>query len=333
MTSRIQASEREPVITVQVGRGRTHPADRPRRSPVVRPPSRLDLLRADARAWLMQKAAPLTVRYGQELVVGGAGLPGPSRVALPTRHGQVRCEVWRPPATDGALLPAYVHLHGGAFVMRHPRMDEFVARHLVARLGIAVVAVDYDVAPQVRYPVAQEQVHDVLTHLAAHGAEHDLDGTRLAVGGFSAGGNLAAAACLLARDLGSPLPRLQVLGVPSLDVAEEYADKRPVGTPVLGPEVLALVRATYFRDAARRTEPYASPLRAPDLAGLPPALVVTGEVDLLRREADAYAARLAEAGVPVEHHVVRGADHYFLSPANAERELDRIARALERRLL
>lgn len=93
------------------------------------------------------------------------------------------------------------------------------------------------------------------------------------------------------------------------------------------------MRATYFRDAARRTEPYASPLRAPDLASLPPALVVTGEVDLLRREADAYAARLAEAGAPVEHHVVRGADHYFLSPANAERELDRIARALERRLL
>lgn len=300
------------------------------------PPSRTGLLRADAQAWLMQRLAPLTVRYGAELVVAGRDLPAPRRIAVPTRHGRVRCEVWRPvEAASGAgeVLPAYVHLHGGAFVMRHPRMDEFLARHLVATLGIAVVAVDYAVAPQVRYPVAQEQVHDVLAHLAAHGGEHDLDGTRLAVGGFSAGGNLAAAACLMARDLGSPLPRLQVLGVPSLDVAEEWADKRPVGRPMLGPEVLDLVRATYFRDAARRTEPYASPLRAPDLSGLPPAVVVTGEVDLLRREGDAYAARLAEAGVPVEHHVVPGADHYFLSPANVERELGRIARALERRLL
>lgn len=303
------------------------------------PPSRIGLLRADAQAWLMQVLAPVTVRYGAELVVAGADLPSPRRIAVPTRHGQVRCEVWRPrqvPGRSGGsareVLPAYVHLHGGAFVMRHPRMDEFLARHLVATLGIAVVAVDYAVAPQVRYPVAHEQVHDVLTHLAAHGGEHDLDGTRLAVGGFSAGGNLAAAACLMARDLGSPLPRLQVLGVPSLDVAEGWADKRPVGRPMLGPEVLDLVRATYFRDAARRTEPYASPLRAPDLAGLPPAVVVTGEVDLLRREGDAYAARLAEAGVPVEHRVVPGADHYFLSPANVEQELGRIAGAIGHRL-
>ena len=226
----------------------------------------------------------------------------------------------------------HVHLHGGAFVMRHPRMDDFFARFLVAEAGVAVVAVDYSVAPQVRYPVAQEQVHDVLAHLAHHGEEVGLDGSRLSVGGFSAGGNLAASACLQARDRGTLEPRFQLLGVPSLDVAEEYADKRPVGTPMLGPGILDLVRATYFKDASRRTEPYASPLRAESLAGLPPAMVVTGEVDLLRREGDAYARRLAEAGVPVEHRVVPGADHYFLSPANARAEMGRIADAVRRRL-
>lgn len=285
---------------------------------------------ADLRAWMMQRSAPLTVHYGRELLVAGQDLPAPDRVRVPTRHGTVRCEVYRPPGREQP--PVHVHLHGGAFVMRHPRMDDFFARFLVAEAGVAVVAVDYSVAPQVRYPVAQEQVHDVLAHLASHGEESGLDGSRLSVGGFSAGGNLAASACLQARDRGTLEPRFQLLGVPSLDVAEEYADKRPVGTPMLGPGILDLVRATYFKDASRRTEPYASPLRAESLAGLPPTMVVTGEVDLLRREGDAYARRLAEAGVPVEHRVVPGADHYFLSPGNARAEMGRMAAAVRRHL-
>ena len=285
---------------------------------------------ADLRAWVMQRSAPLTVHYGRELQVAGQDLPAPDRFRAPTRHGTVRCEVYRPPGR--ARPPVHVHLHGGAFVMRHPRMDDFFARFLVAEAGVAVVAVDYSVAPQVRYPVAQEQVHDVLAHLAAHGEQVGLDGSRLSVGGFSAGGNLAASACLQARDRGTLEPRFQLLGVPSLDVAEEYADKRPVGTPMLGPGILDLVRATYFKDASRRTEPYASPLRAESLAGLPPTMVVTGEADLLRREGDAYARRLAEAGVPVEHRVVPGADHYFLSPGNARAEMGRMAAAVRRHL-
>jgi acetyl esterase len=286
---------------------------------------------ADVRAWLMQKTAPVTVRYGRELEVGGQDLPEPRRFRVPTRHGTVRCRVHLPP---GVTSPAvHVHLHGGAFVMRYPQMDDFFARFLVVEAGVAVVAVDYSVAPQVRYPVAQEQVHDVAAHLSAHGVEGtDVDGGRLSIGGFSAGGNLAASACLQARDRGTLTPRFQLLGVPSLDVAEEYADKRPVGTPMLGPGILDLVRATYFQDAERRTEPYASPLRAESLAGLPPTMVVTGEVDLLRREGDAYARRLTEAGVAVDHRVVPGADHYFLHPGNARAEMGRMADAVRRHL-
>ena len=285
---------------------------------------------ADLRAWMMQRSAPLTFHYGRELQLAGQDLPSPGRVRVPTRHGSVRCEVYRPPGRE--LPPVHVHLHGGAFVMRHPRMDDFFARFLVAEAGVAVVAVDYSVAPQARYPVAQEQVHDVLAHLTTHGEEVGLDGSRLSVGGFSAGGNLAASACLQARDRGTLQPRFQLLGVPSLDVAEEYADKRPVGTPMLGPGILDLVRATYFKDASRRTEPYASPLRAESLAGLPPTMVATGEVDLLRREGDAYARRLAAAGVPVEHRVVPGADHYFLTPGNARAEMGAMAAAVRRHL-
>jgi len=279
----------------------------------------------------MQKSAPLTVRYGGPLQIAGQELPAPERLRIPTRHGTVRCELYRPPAAEHP--PLYVHLHGGAFIMRHPRMDDFFARFLVAETRIAVLSVDYDVAPQVAYPVAHEQAHDVAAHLAAHGEELGVDGTRLGVGGFSAGGNLAAAACLQARDLDSFAPRFQLLGVPSLDVAEGYADKQPVGSPMLGQGILDLVRSTYFRDAGRRAEGYASPLRAASLAGLPPTMLVTAERDLLRREGDLYAERLRRAGVTVQHRLVPGRDHYFLDRANARTEMGLMAGALRRHLV
>ncbi len=278
----------------------------------------------------MQKSAPLTVRYGSALQIAGRDLPAPEPVTVPTRHGGVRCEIYRPPGV--ANPPVYVHLHGGAFIMRYPRMDDFFARFVVAEAGVAVLSVDYDAAPQVRYPVAHEEVHDVTAHVAEHGHQLGLDGARLAIGGFSAGGNLAAAACLLARDTGTFDARLQLLGVPSLNLTEGYAEKQPVGSPMLGESVLALVRGTYFRDEARRSEPYASPLLAERLEGLPPAMVVTAEVDLLRREGDAYARRLAAAGVPVRHRVVPHADHYFLNPGNARTEMGLMARALRQHL-
>ncbi|SDT16253.1 acetyl esterase [Nocardioides scoriae] len=284
----------------------------------------------DRRAWLMQVLAPLTVRYGRELLLPGTRAPAPRRVRVPTRHGEVGGLLYRP--AGSTRPPLHVHLHGGAFVMRHPRMDAFLAHFLVARAGIAVLLLDHDAAPQVRYPVAHEQAADALVHVAARGAALGVDPHRWSVGGFSSGGNLAASACLQVRDAGGPAPRCCVLGVPSLDVAEDHAAKRPVGTPMLGPEVLDLVRATYFRDATRRTEPRASPLRAPSLAGLPPTLVVTAERDLLRREGDAYAHRLAQEGTEVVHHVVRGRDHYFLGPDNVEAELGRVAAFLSHHL-
>lgn len=260
-------------------------------------------LGADVSAWMAQKAAPLTVRYGRRLYFSGQDLPRPTTLKVPTRHGTVRCQVYAPPEASGS----YVHLHGGAFFMRYPKMDDWFCRIVADEVGATVVNVDYDVAPQVRYPVAQEQAHDVLAHVAEHG-----DG-RVTVGGFSAGGNLAASAALQARDRASCAPLLQLLGVPTLDVAGDPATKASVITnPIITPGLLQLVRRTYFRDEERRGEPYASPLLADWLSGVAPALVITAEYDRLRDDGDEYAARLADAGVPVEHLVVRTADHYFL---------------------
>ncbi len=282
-------------------------------------------LLADLVAYGMQRGAPRTARHGDGLLLDGTDLAEPTPLTVPTRRGDVRCEVYRP---RGEPVGTYVHLHGGAFLMRFPRMDDFFARFVAARAGLVVVNVDYDVAPQVRYPVAQEQAHDVLAWAVRHHDELGVGSDRVAVGGFSAGGNLAAAACLQARNLGTVAPAAQLLVVPSLDVAEPPRAKvarAPDG--MVGTRLLRLVRSTYFRDARRRDEPYASPLRAPELSGLPPTMVVTAERDTLRHEGDEYARRLAGAGVEVEHVVVPRADHYVLDGdrARAEALMDRMA--------
>ena len=284
---------------------------------------------ADARAWLMGRSAALTVRYGDRLRHAGDDLDEPETVSIPTRRGTIPAELYRP-ATSERPPAVLVHLHGGAFVMRHPRMDDFWCRFVAATTGVAVLNVDYEVAPRHRYPVAHEQSHDAVAWAQQEGSSLGVDGSRLAVSGFSAGGNLAASACLRARDDGSFDARFQLLGVPSVDVST--ADKRPVtGRSMITPGTIALVRKTYFRDAERRSEPYASPLLAPSHSCLPPAMVVTAERDTLRAEGDAYARALAEADVEVEHVVVRGRDHYFLDGRDAAHDrtvMDRMAAAV-----
>lgn len=274
---------------------------------------------ADARAWLMGRSAALTVRYGERLRHAGDDLDEPEPLHVPTRRGTIPAELYRPAASERppAVL---VHLHGGAFVMRHPRMDDFWCRFVAATTGVAVLNVDYEVAPRRRYPVAHEQSHDAVAWVQHEGRSLGLDGSRLAVSGFSAGGNLAASACLRAREEGSFDARFQLLGVPSVDVST--ADKRPVtGRSMITPGTIALVRKTYFRDVERRVEPYASPLRASWHGSLPPAMVITAERDALRAEGDAYASALRRDGVEVDHVVVAGRDHYFLD--GRDREHDR----------
>ena len=173
-------------------------------------------------------------------------------------------------------------------------------------------------APQARYPVAHEQVDDIAAALG------DLP---VVVGGFSAGGNLAASLALWARDTRAVEVRGVLLGVPSLDVTES-ADTKLARVPggMVNRSLLTLVRETYFRDVAQRNDAYASPLRAASLAGLPPTMVVTAERDTLRPEGDAYAARLRAAGVAVDHVVAPDVDHYFLHGAGVTRARELMSR-------
>ncbi|MDR7251099.1 acetyl esterase [Nocardioides sp. BE266] len=274
-----------------------------------------DRLRVEA----MRASARFTVRYGEHLRLAGSELPSPERITVRTRHGKVPVRLYRP--APGAL-PVHVHFHGGAFLMRYPAMDDWWCRYVAATAGVVVANVDFEVAPRVAYPVAQHQCHDVAAALAA-------DGAAVSVGGFSSGGGLAASVALQARDAGSFTPTLQVLGVPALDLAAEPRDGDP---GMISPSLRRLVRRTYFPDPATRREPCASPLLAPDLSGLPPAVVLTAERDVLRAEGDAYAERPREAGVRVVHDTTPGVDHYFLTedPVRARTTMAMVAEEIRR---
>ncbi|WP_211357398.1 alpha/beta hydrolase [Nocardioides rubriscoriae] len=247
----------------------------------------------------MHATARFTVRYGDDLRFAGRDLPRPAKRRFPTRHGRVTAYEYGEPGA-----PALVHFHGGAWLMRYPQMDDWWCRYVAATAGVRVLNVDFRTGPYVAYPVAQHQCHDVAAAVAG-----EAGGTPVAVGGFSSGGGLAASVALQARDLGSFVPRLQVLGVPALDLASDL----PAGPGMISPSLRALVRRVYFPDPATRAEPYASPVLAPDLSGLAPAIVLTAERDTLRRDGDRYAERLREAGVDVVHDVTPRTDHYFLT--------------------
>jgi acetyl esterase len=243
-----------------------------------------------------------------------------------TRRGTVRCTVYSPPDGVAGPPPIYVNLHGGGFIIRRPEADDHICRYLAATVGCVVVNVDYDVAPQRPFPVAATQAYDVVQWLADHGAEQGWDGTRLAVGGQSAGGNLAAGVAIAARDCGTPALALQVLLYPPLDLTVDPGQKHArTDKPLLTPGLGRIFDAAYVPDRGKRADPLVSPLRVGDLAGVARALVVTAELDLLRDEADAYAAALADAGVPVSHHVVEGADHAFTHRGPAEAAMDAFA--------
>jgi acetyl esterase len=274
-------------------------------------------------ARMMQLALGKLSRPPATMLLAGGGLPAPQLVTVPTDDGAVRVYVYRTADPAGEAAPVYVNFHGGGFIMRHPDYDDHICRALVAETGCVVVNVDYDVAPQRPFPVAPRQALAVTEWVARNGKQQGWDGERLAVGGQSAGGNLAAGVCLSARDRGSIAPVLQILNYPPLDLAADPSTKTArIPKPLIRPSLAKLFNNAYVPDPATRRDPLASPLLADDLAGVAPALVITAEYDLLRDEADRYAERLAEAGVAVSHHVMPGADHAYthIEPTEPLRE-------------
>ncbi|MGQ0629807.1 MAG: alpha/beta hydrolase [Sporichthyaceae bacterium] len=276
---------------------------------------------------MIHASARFTVRYGTDLKFAGTDLPAPEKVKIATRHGRVPVYVYRPAGSAGSM-PVHVHFHGGGWLMRFPQMDDWWCRYLAATAHVVVLNVDFRTGPYVRYPVSQEQCHDVVAFVARAGGTLGLDPERMSVGGFSSGGGIAASVCLQARDADSARPVLQVLGVPALDLASEL----PQSPSMISRSFRELVRRVYFPDPVTRAHPYASPLLAADLTGLPPAVICTAEHDSLRPDGDRYAERLREAGIRVEYDLTPGVDHYFLTanPTRARVTMAMIAAAVAR---
>ncbi|MEU6129912.1 alpha/beta hydrolase [Saccharopolyspora sp. NPDC047091] len=237
-----------------------------------------------------------------------------SEITVPTAAGPARAVLYRPEET-GEPAPLHVNLHGGGFVMGLTDMDDPLCRLLAASARVAVLNVDYALAPQHPFPTPPHQAFEVVRWAAEHGERHGWDGSRLSVGGQSAGGSLTAAVARQAFEQGGPPIALQVLHYPALDLVTPFRDKgSPLPKPMLRPWMAEVFNASYVRDrrwAGDRLHSPAAPGDTTDLTGIAPALVITAEHDVLRGEGDRYAERLRAADALVHHHLVTGADHGY----------------------
>jgi acetyl esterase len=218
------------------------------------------------------------------------------------------------PAGAAGTLPVFMFFHGGGWVLGDFPTHERLVRDLVVGSGAAAVFVDYTPSPEARYPVAINEAYAATRWVAEHGAEINVDGTRLAVAGNSVGGNMAAVVALMAKNNGGPAIRSQVLLWPVTDASQEDASYQEFGAAhFLTKGMMKWFWDSYTTDAAQRRQIYASPLLAtPDqLKGLPPALIQTAEKDVLRDEGEAYARKLDAAGVDVTATRYNGMIHDF----------------------
>lgn len=247
--------------------------------------------------------------------------------AIPGPAGDVAVRIYRPEAPETAPAPVLVWYHGGGWVIGDLDASDATCRLLCDRADAVVVSVDYRLAPEHPFPAGLDDAWAALRWVAEHAASLGGDASRLAVGGESAGGNIAALMALRARDAGAPALVHQLLVYPATDLAMEQASIVDNGDGYFLTKASMDWFIDHYLGAERQhgdpLSPEASPLRVEDLAGLPSAQVVTAEYDPLRDEGDAYAGRLAAAGVPVEHLPGPGLIHGYwgmtgFSPSAAE---------------
>ena len=234
---------------------------------------------------------------------------------LPGGDGQpVRARAYTPRDAGAGPLPAVMFMHGGGWVTGDLDSHDATCRALANASGCKIVAIDYRLAPEHKFPAGLEDCYAALQWLATHASDIGMAPGRIAVCGDSAGGNLAASLAIMARDRGGPAIAYQVLVYPVTHHAFDTPSYREYGNGyLLTTEGMRWNWNHYLADEAAGRDPLASPLLAPDLRGLPPALVIVAECDPLCDESEAYAKRLAEAGVPVDCRRYDGMLHAFFT--------------------
>ncbi len=263
-----------------------------------------------------------------------AGTPEPVAEVVnrffPGPQGPLPVRIYRPTAPEGPApgpLPVLVYFFGGGWTLGSLDTGDAICRSLTNAVGCLTVAVGYRLAPEHVFPAAVHDCFAAVRWIADQAAELGADPARIAVGGDSAGGNLSAAVTLLARDAGGPALAAQLLVYPNTDHLADTGSRRENTDPLLfNDKSVQWYWDNYLATPEDGANPLASPLRAADLSGLPPALVVTAEYDPLRDEGEAYAQRLRESGVPVELARYSGVPHGFFAMAGS---LDAGRRAIQ----
>ena len=231
--------------------------------------------------------------------------------SIPVADGEIGVRIYSP--SEAGPHPLVVCFHGGGWVIGDIDTHDAQNRDLCNDAHCVVVSVDYRLAPEHRFPTAAEDCYAATCWAIENAAALNADPARVAVAGDSAGGNLAAVIALMARDRGGPTLHHQVLIYPVTDTDFDNASYMANAEDyLLTRDGMLWFWDQYCPDQEQRNSPYAAPMRAADLSGLPPALVLTGEYDPLRDEGDAYARRLEAAGVAVESICYDGLPHFFI---------------------
>jgi acetyl esterase len=230
--------------------------------------------------------------------------------SVPGLGGPIAVRVYRP--AKNQTLPALVFFHGGGFVICNLDTHDRQCRALANASGCAVISVDYRLAPEHKYPAAVEDAYAAAKYVAEHAAEFGVDANRIAVGGDSAGGNLATVVSLLSRDRGGPRLKFQLLIYPVVDFYDQSPSMQQYSEGhFLTREGMDWFTTSYLPNHEAGLEPSASPMNAKDFQGLPPAMILTAECDPLRDQGEAYARKLQSAGVTVEVKRYKGMFHPF----------------------
>lgn len=258
---------------------------------------------AQARATIRSRFVPAP--HPEPLgAVSDASVAGPG--------GDIPVRIYRP-VSDAATLPVVVYAHGGGFVFCDLDSHDGLCRNLTNRIGAVIVSVGYRLAPENPWPAGAEDLYAVTKWVAENADTLGVDADRIAVGGDSAGGNLAAVTALMSRDRGGPVLASQLLIYPVIAADFDTESYRLFGRGYYNPTpALQWYWDQYVPAVADRCDPYASPLTA-DLQGLPPAVVAVAGHDPLRDEGSAYADALGAAGVPVVRLTYEGGIHGFMT--------------------
>ena len=271
---------------------------------------------------------PVDVARERMVEFAKAAGPGEDVASVSDRHiatvdGDVSVRIYRP--TSEGSLPALIYFHGGGWTLGNLDTDDAFCRAICNAVQCVVVSVNYRHAPEHKFPTAVQDAYAATCWVADNAGELGVDSARLAVGGSSAGGNLAAVVTLMAREKRTPRILYQVLRLPVTNYDFETRSYRECGEGYgLERRSMEWFWNNYLNSPADGLHPHASPLKAGDLSGLPPALVQTAEYDPLRDEGRAYARRLMEAGVQTTDRCYEGMMHLYMG----EESMQDIARHL-----